>query len=140
MATRFPTFEDVLEAQTAVDEARAEVVALLEALATFLAPALTTVSEAFTVWQEKVEAYNEAVSDLRVDYEGCIEERSEKWQDSEKGQQMQAIADALDCGMMDATPNQTFTLDIEVGTICDMTYEDPEMVLPETPDLPEDPA
>ena len=95
---------------------------------------------AVQAWQQAAEAWNEAVADAAADVRGFMEEHSERWQESERGQAYDTWADALENAQVETEPIDTLrlslTLDLASGQI-DGTVENAEDVLPETPDLPE---
>jgi hypothetical protein len=98
---------------------------------------LSTLTSAYQAWQEKVEAYNEMVSDLASDYEMHSDERSEKWLESARGQQVQETEQALRNAMMDTDAVSDITLTLDTSA-WDLRAEDAEDALPETPELPEE--
>jgi hypothetical protein len=140
MATTFPTFDNVTAAHEAVETAREALIDALGSLTDALAKALQGVGQAYSDWALQVEAYNEQVGDLIADYEMCVGERSDRWQESDTGKERQAIAAALDGCMINTDYVEPFTLTVTLGTVCDVETEDPEGVVPETPELPEEPA
>jgi hypothetical protein len=140
MATPFPTLDDVTEAHAAVETARGALIDALSSLPDGMAKALQAVAQAYSDWALQVEAYNEQVGDLIADYEMCMGERSERWQESDTGKERQAIAAALDACMITTDQVEPFTLTVTLGTVCDVETDDPEEVVPETPELPEVPA
>jgi hypothetical protein len=99
----------------------------------------TELTTAYHAWQHAVEAYNDILYDTRVDYEGYIEDRSEKWQESERGQQVQEVADELERATIEPEADQPLILSVELDrVIFVVTYESAEDVLPATSDLPEE--
>ena len=98
------------------------------------------VAPAFTAWQQAAEAWNDAVADAAVAVRGFMEEHSEHWQESARGQAYDAWADALDNAEVDTEPTETLRLSISIDLASgemEGTVENAEEVLPETPDLPE---
>jgi len=137
MPTKLPPHQAALDARDAVDEARA---AFVDAVGDWCAALdLTSLAEAFAAWKQAVEAYHEVVSDLAVDYTGSIENRSDKWQESEPGQQVQEVVDEFEQCQMEAEATDALTLHIEINTQCTVTDDNVNDVLPEATELPEEP-
>ena len=137
MARKLPPLHPAMDAREAVDEARA---AFIEAVDDWCARLDTApLTHAYAAWQRAVEAYNEIVYDLAADYTGFIEDHSDRWQESDRGQQVVDAAETLDNGQM--TPEADLPLELRVqvdGAVFVVACENVEEVLPETPELPEE--
>jgi len=137
MARKLPPLAPALDARDAVDEARA---AFQEAVEDWCARLDTTpLAHAYAAWQRAVEAYNEIVYGLTADYTGFIEDHSDRWQESERGQQVVEAADTLENCQMPPEADIPLELRLEVdGAVCVVSCDNVEDVLPEAPELPEE--
>ena len=136
-----PPKTDHLEAlRETLDQARDEVVNLCETLVDTDLLATWQVAPAVEAWQKAAEAWNEAVSDAAVDVRGFMEEHSQQWNDSARGQAYDAWAEVLEEAQVDTEPTDmlrlSITIDLTSGEM-EGTVENADQVLPETPDLPE---
>ena len=131
-----PNLDQAIDAWNALEEARTAFIDAVEAwYAALDTPPLTT---AYQAWQAAVDAFNEATDDARVDYEGFIEDHSDKWQESERGQQY--VDDAATLEQCQVTPEAEWPLDLRVeveGETFVVHCDNAEEVLPQTPELPE---
>ena len=136
-----PPKTDHLEAlYEALDAARAAVVALCESLVDTNLLKTWQVAPAMQTWQQAAEAWNEAVADAAVDVRGFIEEHSDTWQESERGQAYDAWADALENAEVETEPTNTLRLSITIDLMSGQIegeVENAEEVIPELPELPE---
>jgi hypothetical protein len=136
-----PPKTDHLEAlHDALDAARQEVIDLCETLVDTDLLSTWEAAPAVQAWQAAAEAWNEAVSDAAVDVRGFMEERSQQWNDSARGQAYDAWADALESAQVDTEPTDTLRLSLSIDLASGQiegTVENADDVLPETPDLPE---
>jgi len=137
MARKLPPLQPAMDARAAVDAARA---AFVEAVEDWCARLDTTpLTHAYAAWQRAVEAYNEVVYDLTTDYTGFIEDHSDRWQESERGQQVVEAADTLENCQMPPEADIPLELRLEVdGAVCVVSCDNVEDVLPEAPELPEE--
>ena len=136
-----PPKTDHLEAlHDALEAAREEVINLCETLVDIALLYTWQVTPAMQTWQEAAEAWNEAVADAAVDVRGFMEEHSERWQESERGQAYDSWADALENAEIETEPTDTLrlslTIDLSTSDV-EGTVENADDVLPETPDIPE---
>jgi hypothetical protein len=124
----------------ALDAARQEVIDLCEALADTSLLSSWEVAPAVQAWQQAAEAWNEAVHDAAVDVRGFMEEHSERWLESARGQAYEAWADALESAEVDTEPTDVLRLSISIDLASGQIegeVENEEDVLPETPEIPE---
>jgi hypothetical protein len=69
-----------------------------------------------------------------------MQEHSERWHESERGQAYEAWHDALDNAQVETEPIDTLQLSVSIDLASGQiegTVENANEVLPETPDLPE---
>ena len=136
-----PPTTDHLEAlHEALGAARRDVIALCETLVDTDLLSTWQVAPAVQAWQEAAEAWNEAVHDAAVDVRGFMEEHSESWLESARGQAYDAWADALENAQVDTEPTDTLRLSLSIDLTDAQivgTVENAEEVLPEMPELPE---
>jgi hypothetical protein len=136
-----PPKTDHLEAlHEALAQARDEVVTLCDSLCDTALLASWEVAPAVQAWQKAAEAWNEAVYDAVVDVQGFMEEHSEKWLESDRGQAYEAWHDALDNAQIDTEPIDTLQLSVSIDLASGQItgeVENADEVLPETPDIPE---
>jgi hypothetical protein len=136
-----PPNTDHLEALCeALEVARQEVVALCESLVDPDLLSTWQVVPVVTAWQQAAEAWNEAVYDAAVDVRGFMEEHSERWLQSERGQAYDAWAQALDDAAVETEPTDvlrlSLSIDLSSGQL-EGTVDNADDILPETPDIPE---
>jgi hypothetical protein len=100
---------------------------------------LSPLQEPLRAWREAVEVFTEAAQAASDDASAYDDERSERWQASEKGQAFAAWVQAL--GEL-AETELAITLPVDVtidlsGDEAEATRGDPSDAVPEIPDIPE---
>jgi hypothetical protein len=124
----------------ALDAARQDVVDLCESLVDTDLLSTWQVVPVVTAWQQAAEAWNEAVADAAADVRGFMEEHSERWLESERGQAYDTWAVDLENAAVETEPTDvlrlSLSIDLSSGQI-EGTVENADDVLPETPEIPE---
>jgi hypothetical protein len=135
-----PKTEHLEALHEALEAARQAVIELCETLVDTDRLSTWEVGPTVQAWSQAAEAWNEAVSDAAVDVRGFMEEHSERWLESERGQAYDAWADALESAQVETEPTDHLRLSISIDLVngwIEGTVENADEVLPETPDLPE---
>jgi hypothetical protein len=136
MATKVPSTETLPPCYEALEDARQGFVDACYALQGTLD--LTRVTTTLAAWQQAAEAFNTALEHTAVDVRSFIEDHSERWIESDRGQAFEQWAEALEEAQLSTEPVEPLRLSVDLAsTPPSLTVDNPEDVLPETPEIPE---
>jgi hypothetical protein len=130
-----PQTQALSQAYEQLVDAREDVLAACSHLTIDLGP----LQEPLRAWREAVEAFTAAAQAAYDDASAYDDERSERWQASEKGQAfaswVQALSELAETGLAITLPVEV-TIDLS-GDEAEATISDPSDAVPEIPDIPE---
>ena len=140
MATRPtpPKTDHLADLQESVEDTRTAFINACVDFVDQLAPHLAPCVEALAAWRSAADTLNEALADVGADIGQFCSEHTDRWMQSDTGQAYEYWGDAMEQAQVGTDPQDNLQLTVDFTcTPPQITADNLDDLLPETPDIPE---